>query len=173
MALKHISDEQIQEYLDRRVSLENEWISEHFKSCESCRKHLSQYEKLYALLKEDIDFSLSPHFSESVVAGLQKVSAGVFRIRVKYVMLSGIGLTLGVGTVLYFLGLKRLAGAGDQVRSVLQKSFNLEAFSTIINFLSNLHINLSLLGFALLIVLIMSAIDRFIIQSKRKFLPFI
>lgn len=173
MALKHVTDEQIQDYLDGKLSMEKHWIPTHLESCDFCKKQLNQYQNLYAALGKERNFKLSPNFSDSVVARLQEVSAAAFKLRVWHIELSILGLIIGMGAALYFIELKPLLGIFTQFGSTAQKYLNLEAFSIITNYFSGLNINIGLLGFAILIILVMTAIDHFIIQSKRKLISFI
>ncbi|MFQ5864596.1 MAG: hypothetical protein ACE5IW_05135 [bacterium] len=173
MALRHVTDEEIQEHLEGKLSMENHWIPTHLKNCDFCKKQLSQYENLYRALNKEIDFKLSPNFSQSVIARLHEVSAGAFSLRIWHIVLSVLGLMSGVGTTLYFLELKPLLRISTQFGSATQEYFNLEVFATIKDYFSGLNMNMSLLGFAILIILVMSAIDHFIIQSKDKLISFI
>ncbi|MFQ5823129.1 MAG: anti-sigma factor family protein [bacterium] len=173
MALRHVTDEEIQEYLDGKLSMENRWIPTHLENCEFCKKQLSQYQNLYVALNREINFSLSPNFSESVIARIHKDFAVTFKIRVWHIVLSAFGLMIGAGTALYFIELKPLLERFILLGRAVQKYFNLEVFLNIKNYFLGLNINLSLLGFAIIILLVMSAIDHFIIQSKHKLITFI
>ena len=50
MALNHLTDEQIQEYLDGNVS-KNSWIAGHLKSCGDCEEQIDDYSSLYSALE--------------------------------------------------------------------------------------------------------------------------
>ncbi len=167
MALRHLQDKEIQDYLDGNISRENHWISIHLENCEFCKDQLKIYQKLYVGLKKDIDFSLPTTFSNAVIAKIQGNPGHAFKVRLLTVLFSLLGLIIGLGATYYFTGTERLLALWKSI-SETQKHLNLEWVATISDFLSGLNLNLGLLGFAVLIVLAISTIDHFIMRSKNK-----
>lgn len=53
MELRHLTDEEIQDYLDGNVPSGNRYVQEHLRKCERCRKALLEYQSLYLGLKKD------------------------------------------------------------------------------------------------------------------------
>ena len=75
MAVKHLTDAEIQDYLDGNLKQEHVFIvTQHLEACELCQKELHQYKILYSELKSDIDINLSPNFANTVSAKLRKES---------------------------------------------------------------------------------------------------
>lgn len=168
MALRHLNDNEMQIYLDGNLSSENTWIPTHLENCNFCQEQLKQYENLYAALSNDRDFNLSENFSRSIISRLQE-EAETFNLQIWYLVLSVVGLIIGVGTTLYFTELKPLLDGFTKISEVL-KYFNLDELSVVKNYVEGLNIDFTLLGFALFIIIIFSAIDSFILKAKHKIL---
>ena len=67
MALKHLTDDQIQEYLDGKVSKDSR-IADHLQSCGDCKEQIDEYSSLYSALEVDEKIGLSARFAEVVVS---------------------------------------------------------------------------------------------------------
>ena len=70
--MNHLSDEQIQKYLDKDHSLNKADIEKHLKTCDSCQQNVIVYKQLYTNLADETGFMLSANFSESVVNRIRK-----------------------------------------------------------------------------------------------------
>ncbi len=64
----HLSDEQIQLYLDSTAKSDSSEIQVHLDSCESCRKTYLQYQLLTRVASQPISINLSPDFATCVAA---------------------------------------------------------------------------------------------------------
>lgn len=169
MAIRHLTDEEIQEYLDGTLSQEHSFLVTHLESCDLCQNELRQYKSLYTGLESDFNFNLSPGFSKSVILGLQKELKEKHYVNYWYAFLSIIGIIIGLGTTFYFVDFKPFI-------TVIPNTFKLQdylipaIYSFLKNYLTGLNINLTLLGFAGLILLVISILDHFIFSGKRYFL---
>ena len=72
MSIEHISDEQIQEYLDAGCPAEGE-VSTHIASCGDCREEVGQYKALYRALNHDSKISLPDQFAGSTMAKIRAI----------------------------------------------------------------------------------------------------
>ena len=81
MAIEHLTDELIQDYLDGNLSESAGAIDEHIRSCNSCRAELDRYRSLSTALSEDVGFELSPDFASEVVASIEEKGAERFFFR--------------------------------------------------------------------------------------------
>jgi hypothetical protein len=63
---RHLSDEQLQDFLDGNLSADHP-LSAHLHACPRCREALAAYKTVYAGLTEDPGFELAPDFAESVM----------------------------------------------------------------------------------------------------------
>ncbi|MGB2982199.1 MAG: zf-HC2 domain-containing protein, partial [Candidatus Zixiibacteriota bacterium] len=68
MSLKHLTDEEIQNYLDGNLSRDIALLTErHLETCPLCREAVKQYQGVYAGLDKEEGFELSKGFAKSVV----------------------------------------------------------------------------------------------------------
>ena len=72
MSLRHLSDNELQEYLDGNISSNIKSIQQRLESCPQCRESFAQYHRLYDGLKDESEFQLSNKFQNSVIARLQR-----------------------------------------------------------------------------------------------------
>jgi hypothetical protein len=155
--MNHLSDEQIQKYLDKNNSLNRTDIEKHLKTCDSCQKNLMIYKQLYSGLTDETGFMLSANFSESVVSRIKKKeekSKNFF----EGLLLVIAGL-FSVGLLFYFTNL------GKVLLSVFQKnSAELKPF--IVGIGNIFGSNLILILFAIIILLLFGLADKLILQTK-------
>jgi len=71
MGLEHLSDEQLQDYLDGKLNDSNYAVTEHLDSCPLCRQKLSEYRQVYGALDIDDGFTLSPDFASKVMTRVE------------------------------------------------------------------------------------------------------
>jgi len=77
--MKHLSDEEIQIYLDKSDSSKRTEIHEHLTACRTCREQVKQYERLYSRLSTlDIAPTLPPDFAPSVMEKVKVSSTSGF-----------------------------------------------------------------------------------------------
>lgn len=68
MANRHLTDFEIQEFLDGHGEQSDSLAGRHLSSCSSCAHRLKQYSKLFSSLKVEPDVRLSSDFAARVVA---------------------------------------------------------------------------------------------------------
>ena len=173
MALKHLTDKEIQDYLDGNLSQEkNLIVKQHLDFCESCQSEFNEYKNLYAGLKNDADVSLSPNFSKSVISKIQQEAPTTFNIRFRDILLSIMGLLFAVGTTLYYVDFKPVMKSLN--KSLKQPIDNSTAiFSSLKQALETLNVDFNLIVFAGLILLIIIAVDHFLYRNKDKLFSFL
>lgn len=66
----HLTEEQIQIYLDNEDNFEKIYIEEHLKSCASCQNNLEGYHGLYSALKKDPFPDLPKDFTAKVISAI-------------------------------------------------------------------------------------------------------
>ncbi|MFC1476299.1 anti-sigma factor family protein [Candidatus Zixiibacteriota bacterium] len=84
MALEHLTDEQIQEFLDIGAGEKNELVAAHLEDCPSCRAAVAEYRHLYQQLTDDTGFELPADFAASVIAQVAPVPQSRFRWMIVY-----------------------------------------------------------------------------------------
>ena len=158
--MKHLNDEQIQNYLDRNFTDKTQAILEHLKICDYCRVKLEQYREIYGGLKKEINFQLSGDFSESVLAKLPFESESKTSFYWMMVLVF-VGMLLGIGSMFFFIDLKPVV---DQLLSL--KLF--ESLAPVVTWLQPIlsGININLLFFAGFLLILFSLADRIFVQKK-------
>jgi predicted anti-sigma-YlaC factor YlaD len=165
MSLKHLTDEEIQEYLDGNLSPENELLFEtHLKICPHCQESLKQYQSLYVDLANDEGFDLPKSFAESVLSRLPAEPEAKSHFKYASIFWTILGI-ITIGITFYYVDLKPLGRVISNI-FVPQYEFGSELIVSIKNSLVSLNGNLSLLAFAGLTLLIIAALDRALVQPR-------
>lgn len=164
--MKHMSDSDFQDYLDGNYPPNDTFIRKHLKTCEACKHRLEQYSILYSGLKDDMAWSLPDNFADNLIAELPDRTAllkTVYRFLNSEVFLTFAGIAAALGAALYYIDFQAYL---QFFYNVFKLEFDftplLEEFTNIITLL-NPH-GLSLLLSCVFVLLIIGALDRFIIQ---------
>jgi anti-sigma factor RsiW len=171
MQLKHLSDEEIQDYLDGNLSEETALRAKgHLQVCQRCREALKQYESLYVGLQGEKGFELSKGFAQAVLRRLPAEGEAESRFSFVNTLLVVLGIIISLGATLYYVDLRPL---GRAFSHLLPKSqVGLELLDLIEGILLGLNGNLGLLVIAVLALLIMGVLDRIIFQPKYRRVSF-
>jgi hypothetical protein len=166
MSLKHLTDEEIQEYLDGYLSQQNALLFEkHLEICPHCQESLKQYQSLYVGLANDKGFDLPESFTKSVLSRLPAEPEPKSRFNYVNIFLTILGIIIAVGITFYYVDLKPLGRVISNI-FVPQYEFGSELIVSIKSSLVSLNGNLSLLAFAGLTLLIIAALDRALVQPR-------
>ena len=165
MALNHLTDEQIQEYLDGNVS-KNSWIADHLKSCGDCEAQIDEYSSLYSALEVDEKIGLSANFADAVVSRITLQASAIPGFQIWQILLAVVGFGVGLAAAVYLIGINSfgklftsLAEFGKIFPSVL---------AVISNYFSGINLNFGLLGLAAFALLFMVFLDHFVFQPKQR-----
>ena len=74
MFLKHLTDEQLQLYLDDEIREENSLIEEHLHKCKYCLQQLETYRLVFAELKSEPEEVFSPGFESIIMIPISSIS---------------------------------------------------------------------------------------------------
>lgn len=155
--MNHLSDEEIQKYLDKDSGLNRADIEKHLKTCNSCRTNFIAYKQLYTNLEDETGFMLSANFSESVVSRIKKSKEKTSNF-FEGMLLTIAGL-FSIGLVFYFTNL------GNVLLNIFQK--NSAEVKPIIEGIGNIFgSNLILILFAVIILILFGLADKLILQTK-------
>jgi anti-sigma factor RsiW len=159
MGLKHLSDDEIQSYLDGTSSEYNEPVAQHLAECEQCRQELQVYRALYGSLSDAPVESLAPGFSDRLLARLPNapVRANGWQLSERLVAIFAIAAVALVGAIFF---------DWSQLLSFALGSFS--ALGDTVAQASSRHLDLRLLGAAAMILLLIPLADRAISQLFRK-----
>ena len=153
----HLTEEQIQGYLDDQDSFDSKAIKEHLKVCASCQKSLEEYRKLYTALNTDLFSALPNDFSEQVVSAVSGSRESRWQLFESGFIIAF--FLFGVAASLYFINpLPFLTNTATNI-------FNsLGGFA--IKILPELNGNLPIFIVAILIFLLVEVIDKKILRSR-------
>ncbi|KPK88651.1 hypothetical protein AMJ80_10810 [bacterium SM23_31] len=165
--MKHLLDSDFQDYLDGNCPPNDNFIRKHLKTCEMCRRRLEQYNILYAGLNKEIAWVLPDSFADNLIAELPDRTAplkAVYKFLSSEVFLTFAGIAAALGAVLYYIDFQVFM---QFFYDIFKLEFDFtplrEEFTNIITLL-NLP-GLSFLLSGVLVLLIIGALDRFIIQN--------
>jgi len=167
MELRHLTDEEIQDYLDGNIPEGDKYVQEHLRRCERCRNALQEYKSLYFGLKNDQGFDLAASFPQAVLSKLPKEQTARSRFRYFEFFLIIIGIAVAGYVSLQFINLRPLIQAipGIQILDFRFISIFLDPFESL---LKALNINSSLIIFSALTLVIIKALDYIILHPKEK-----
>lgn len=170
--MTHLTDEELQKYLDGNISSAQIPIFEqHIESCEKCQSELAQYRSLYAGLKADVAFDLSPGFSNAVMKAVQAEAKKALLARLWNVLLPILGVAAGIGVMIYYIDLKPfLKIFSDSLNP--SRYLDSTALSNLNQVLAKLNVNLNIIVFAGLSLLVVILIDHLISRYKLKFISY-
>ncbi len=117
MPVSHLTDEQIQLYLDGGAV--GEPVVEHLHSCPVCRRELHAYRQLYRELRQDPEEELAPGFAETVMVRLASESARPARSSRAVSVLACLGIAAAVVSAVYFVNLGVVWGVTATVTAYL------------------------------------------------------
>ncbi len=167
MRLKHITDDEIQDYLDGNISSEMKSIEGHLEVCDACQANLERYRLLYGELKNEEDIRLSPYFSEAVMSRLPASSAKKTRYNYLNILMIVLGIVLSIAVTVQYFDVESLLSALPG-----KSSFNIEIapfdFSEAKDMVSRLGSGLNLLLFAAAVIILVAVIDRLVLKPYAK-----
>ena len=81
-SIKHLTDEDLQEYLDGELSPEgSSTVEAHLRACEDCSARMETWRALFVEIQELPDVALIPDFEPMVLTQLSKRFVAQNRIR--------------------------------------------------------------------------------------------
>jgi hypothetical protein len=156
--IRHLSDEQIQSYLDKQPNQNIQMIEEHLSACPSCMKSVQEYRQLYTSLETDPFPSLSTDFTERVVSRV----SGSEESRWQFFE-SGFIITFflfGIAAALYFVN--PLPFLTNSINTLV---VTISEFAA--KFLPELNGNTPIFVVAVLIFLLVELVDKKLLRSRQ------
>ena len=167
MAITHITDNDIQAYLDAKqngLPVDTKVI-QHLENCRKCQKQVNQYTRLYEILAVDEGCELSSGFADRVVSSVipQKASE---QESFRGILLLAVGFCLGLVITAFFIDLKMLGLHIIESFKLLwismENVFNNDKWTV----LPQKHLNIYMLTGVILLVVSIS--DRLILHLKNR-----
>jgi hypothetical protein len=167
MQLEHLTDEEIQDYLDGNLSPEMATsIQKHLESCGLCREAVKQYQSVYAGLDREEGFELSKGFSKSVVKMLPAEGKAKSSFDILNIFLTISAVIVAAGVTIRYVDLRPLGRILSHVLPGPQLGSGIVVF--IEDLLTGLNGNLGLLILGVLTLVIIGGLDRFLLQPKHR-----
>jgi anti-sigma factor RsiW len=160
--LNHLSDEQIQDFLDGNLPDREEEIRAHLDSCTRCREEADRYLVLYMELTKAPENALMPGFADRVVADLQpETGNGKFAVDRLVLATAALGCLI---TTLILFGWGPIAALGT---SLLRGAMRLW-FDTAGSAWLDAHLETPLLLAAGAVLCLVAAADRLVLKPMRE-----
>lgn len=165
MEHKHLTDEEIQDLLDKHDSKQDIERKHHLKNCQICQESLKQYRTLYVELERAPGFTLPKNFEKSVVSKVIHKQAAPFLSSTMEITLIITGILMALGTTFYLVRVKAFTETIGRI--VLPKlAIDTSFIQPIKDLLSGLNGNLVLIPFAVLTLVVVAVLDRIIQKLK-------
>jgi len=161
MEHKHLTDDEIQDFLDGNIPRGETDLRHHLERCEICTAALEQYKTVYVGLHKEPEFRLPKNFARSIVSKISPehpipsffMSADIIPIV--------IGLVFALGAIFYFVDLKPVVEIIARI-SLPESAFKATFLTPVKNLLATLNGNVGLLLFAGVALLFVAIVDHII-----------
>jgi len=165
MQLKHLTDEEIQDFLDGNLSEEiTVSIRRHLEGCALCRQTVKQYQSVYSGLGREEGFELSKGFAKSVVKMLPAQRGARSSFGLLNVCLTVLAVIVAAGVTIRYVDLRPLGSALSHLLPGPQLGSGMLAF--VEDLLIGLNGNLGFLILGVLTLVIIGGLDRFLLQPR-------
>ena len=164
MAVRHLTDEQIQRYLDGNVRRDDD-AADHLQQCPACQRQLELYGKVYEGLRQDVGFELSPGFAQSVVTRLATTCEKRLPDNLARLILLAFGTVAVAGLALYFLEIKAVGEKLARLSAVLT-GFGASFVESLEGATASLGVSTDIVLFTSLILLTFAAVDRILFRYR-------
>jgi hypothetical protein len=98
MALNHLSQDEILEFLDSNSEVSNQKINLHLNKCNVCKRNITEYQVVYDQVKLIEKFDPSPDFSNTIMKNLSMVvpknSSNLRTTFISYILFSLLSLSI-------------------------------------------------------------------------------
>ena len=154
--MNHLSDDQLQSYLENKKLTNSDDIQDHLNNCEVCKTNLNAYRKIYDVLASEEIPELSHNFVQSTIEKLESSNDQ------KWTVLENITISImfviSLGISVYFLDYFNVLSFFKEIDFSMFSGIG----KKVINILSP---NVIYIIAALLITISVELVDRFKIQK--------
>lgn len=165
MQLEHLTDEEIQDYLDGNLSEKiTLLVRQHLEECRRCREALKQYQSVYVGLEDEKGFELSKGFARSVINKLPAEGEAKSYSNIFYLLLGMLGVAVSVVITLRYVDLKPFGKILSHV--IPGRELGTGLLDLMKGLLLGMNGNAGFVIIALLTLLFVAGLDRFIFQPK-------
>ncbi len=158
--MKHVTEEQIQEFVDGTLADETVELRQHLSACEDCRAQVAAYRVLSAQLADDAGFELSPNFAAKVMEHVAPVPPE--RSNVPLIAAIAAAAVVVFGAAMIFLDLGFLRSPLNELQTWI-----MSIGATIVAVPAALNVNPVLFGLAVLVILTLTLVERLAVATRR------
>jgi hypothetical protein len=171
MAVRHLSEDQIQEYLDNTIVSGKQDIITHLDSCPICRSRVKEYETLFLQIKETEPEFLPADFASKVMTAIETESSGIGQRSTWSVIFVILGTLVGLITIGYFVNLRPLADLFNV--SDVRQYCSVILFDGIKDITGLFNVDIGTILYVGLTLIVIAAIDIIIRHNRRRPVSFL
>ena len=157
MTIKHVSDDEIQDYLDGIHTVNKDQIDQHLSSCSICHNTFIAYQELYRGISTAEICDLAPDFADGIMRDIKKKLENKAQLKETIAL---IGLFL-VGSTISFYFVNPFTGLMNMFKSLFNGTIQF-----IENILPTLNGYASMIIMVVLIFLVIEFLDKKVIKTK-------
>jgi hypothetical protein len=166
--MKHISDEDLQAYLDGDTAIDTAEIEQHIKSCTVCQTALRAYQEVYHAIESEPVAELAADFSSKVVADIKGKLENKSQLQETLLLLAF--FLVGSGVSFYLVNpLPSLINKFKEMNIFKEMNSFKEMFSSALQFIDQLLPALngyaSIIVMAVLILIVVQILDKKILKT--------
>ena len=121
--MRHLTDIEIQKYLDQELNREEEiFLEKHLPGCHICQRKISDYQEIYKILNQPPEVDLPVNFVDKVLARIPDPKKHRWYAEYLDQILLGIALITGMIVYFYFVGVKSLLNLLENINPTIQNS---------------------------------------------------
>ena len=166
MGSSHITEEDIQNYLDGNPLRGKEQFHSHLEECVPCQNTVTEYRMLYGDLKKEPEIQLPVSFAMDVVSKMTLQQKTRSRPPVSELFLGIAGFAAAFITAILIVGWNSILNIVNRI-TLPKIQFNFNILESAKPLLAGLNGHLYLLFFALITLLTVAAVDRYLNRAKQ------
>lgn len=165
MSIDHLSDEQIQQYLDSGPSAFGDSAEKHLEGCHRCQATLKEYQVLYNRLGRETETLLSPNFTSDTMAKIEALAVPAARLgrpMFYYVVLGVVSCLLAIWYTIDLKAALNAVGSFLLGQNVIESTVG----SSLKTVSSQFGDNIGIIIFAALILIGVALTDKLLFRQK-------
>lgn len=165
MAIDHLTDDMLQEYIDGSPQNREE-LQAHLADCPQCREHLAEYKKLSGYLAIEPNFELSADFAHTVASAVEEDSTEKILFKLSRAVIWLVGIFACFFSVWYFSDKELIQDNIDKVEGSGQSAFDL-TLKSFQNLFENIGLDVNLVFMVAVVIGAIVLVDRLVVHARR------
>lgn len=165
MSIIHLSDEQLQLYLDDGSNEKSSFIEEHLRCCEQCRQQLAAYHSVIDELNTEPENVFSPGFESIIIDKIQEKANKILKIKNFFFHAAAIVFVMIISIYVFMSA----PISENMVRIFVDKWIGAKyLYDSVLRISGDLDISLKVLVSAGIILFFYGLFDRILVTLKSK-----